>query len=362
MASSALPVTGHSRRSTCSKASIAFLTPSTAVLTAGSGLMLNGWARNDLGGAPNIIGTENELRLAGNNTYGGKTTINFGSLIVSGGSAIPNTSRVEISTQSDWGKSATPANNRTFNVATLRVDATETIGSLAGGNATRGTVNLNGAAVALTTGADNSTSAYSGTITGAGGLSKSGTGTFTMDGAKTYTGDTKVLGGTLSTNSISLADAADVYLNTGSIFNLTFAGADTIDQLFIDNVAQATGTWGGAGSGAANISALISGTGTLTVTTGAVVGVPGDYNNSGTVDAADYVVWRKNNGTNVTLQNEVAGTTPGSVTVEDYDAWRARFGNTSGSGSSNAAVPEPTSVVLVFAALIGLTLTSRRRG
>ena len=103
---------------------------------------------------------------------------------------------------------------------------------------------------------------------------------------------------------------------------------------------------------------MISGTGTLTVTTGAVVGVPGDYNNNGTVDAADYVVWA-NGGP---LQNEVAGTTPGSVTPEDYDAWRARFGNTSGSGSGQGAgaVPEPTSILLVVVGLIGLTITGRR--
>jgi hypothetical protein len=48
----------------------------------------------------------------------------------------------------------------------------------------------------------------------------------------------------------------------------------------------------------------------------------GDYNGNGIVDAADYVVWR-NGGP---LQNEVPETTPGTVTSEDYDAWRARFG------------------------------------
>jgi len=88
--------------------------------------------------------------------------------------------------------------------------------------------------------------------------------------------------------------------------------------------------------------------------TGAVVGVQGDYNNNGVVDAADYVVWR-NGGP---LQNEVTGVTPGTVTPEDYDAWRGRFGNNSGSGAG--AVPEPTSIVLVFAGLVGLSLTGRR--
>jgi hypothetical protein len=85
-------------------------------------------------------------------------------------------------------------------------------------------------------------------------------------------------------------------------------------------------------------------------------GVLGDYNGNGTVDAADYVLWR--GGTS--LQNEVV--TPGSITPEDYDAWRARFGNTSGSGlGSGGAVPEPTVVVLATVWLVAwLSLGVRR--
>ena len=56
-----------------------------------------------------------------------------------------------------------------------------------------------------------------------------------------------------------------------------------------------------------------------------VAAVPGDYNNNGKVDAADYVQWR-NGGP---LQNEVA--TVGTVTPEDYTEWRSRFGNPPGS-------------------------------
>jgi autotransporter-associated beta strand protein len=88
------------------------------------------------------------------------------------------------------------------------------------------------------------------------------------------------------------------------------------------------------------------------VVTGAPTGVPGDYNGNNVVDAADYVIWRKNLGTNTQLQNEVAGVTPGSVTPEDYDAWQARFGNTSGSGAGSAslAVPEPATAGLLLLA------------
>jgi hypothetical protein len=83
-------------------------------------------------------------------------------------------------------------------------------------------------------------------------------------------------------------------------------------------------------------------------------GVPGDYNDNGVVDAADYVVWR-NGGP---LQNEVAGVSPGTVTAEDYAAWRARFGNVgavpSAGSLSAAAVPEAHTFVYLAAGVAGL--------
>jgi hypothetical protein len=88
-------------------------------------------------------------------------------------------------------------------------------------------------------------------------------------------------------------------------------------------------------------------------------GLPGDYNANGTVDAADYVLWR-NGGA---LENEVE--TPGMNTPEDYNAWRARFGNTAGGGSQLAAaatVPEPaTSGFAMLGLLIGVGIVRGRR-
>ena len=194
--------------------------------------------------------------------------------------------------------------------------------------------------------------------TGAFGLTKIGSGKAILSSTNLYTGDTSILGGTLSITNPYLVNAADVYLTTGALFNLSFAGTDTIDSLLIDSVMQAAGTWGGAGSGAAHISSLLSGTGLLLVSTGAV-GVPGDYSNNGIVDAADYVLWR-NGGP---LQNEVD--TPGTVNAADYTAWRARFGNTSGSGSglgSDAgSVPEPVVVSLLLSVIVGAAVPRRRR-
>jgi hypothetical protein len=90
--------------------------------------------------------------------------------------------------------------------------------------------------------------------------------------------------------------------------------------------------------------------------------VPGDYNNNGIVDAADYVLWR-NGGP---LQNE--GVTPGNTTPEDYEFWRTRFGATSGSASGvvigdavGDAVPEPASAGFLLVSIIVLLAQRRHR-
>ena len=81
--------------------------------------------------------------------------------------------------------------------------------------------------------------------------------------------------------------------------------------------------------------------------------VPGDYNNNGTVDAADFTVWRDYLGQSFTLTNEnPAASTPGVVDAEDYAFWKAHFGVTFGSGAGatalvDAAVPEPATLMLL---------------
>ena len=72
----------------------------------------------------------------------------------------------------------------------------------------------------------------------------------------------------------------------------------------------------------------------LVADVGLVMGVPGDYNNDMTVNAADYTVWRNNLGAAITLPNE--GATPGMVDADDYEVWKTNFGMMAGAGSGSA--------------------------
>lgn len=79
------------------------------------------------------------------------------------------------------------------------------------------------------------------------------------------------------------------------------------------------------------------------------VGLKGDFNGNGRVDAADYAVWRNTGGS-----------------AAQYNSWRSMFGITvSGSGSSlpdtSGAIPEPTGFTLAAAASIAAVMRKRRR-
>ena len=89
--------------------------------------------------------------------------------------------------------------------------------------------------------------------------------------------------------------------------------------------------------------------------------LPGDYNEDGTVDAADYAVWRNQMGSPNSLPND---DTPG-VDHDDYARWKSNFGNVllHGAGAiaqSPPAVPEPATCLLAFVGL-ALLLNVRAR-
>ncbi|TWT37617.1 Extracellular ribonuclease precursor [Posidoniimonas corsicana] len=87
----------------------------------------------------------------------------------------------------------------------------------------------------------------------------------------------------------------------------------------------------------------------LMLTLSAKVGgdsLQGDFNGDGSVDAADYTVWR--DGLNVEFSQQ------------DYVTWRANFGASSATASPASVAPEPVAVTL-WASLLAAALTSRYR-
>jgi hypothetical protein len=65
-----------------------------------------------------------------------------------------------------------------------------------------------------------------------------------------------------------------------------------------------------------------------------------DFNNDGTVDAADYAVWRKNTGTNVTPGTLGDADYSGHVDDADYQIWRAQFGTSPGAAGARGNAAE----------------------
>ncbi len=121
-------------------------------------------------------------------------------------------------------------------------------------------------------------------------LVKDGTFSQTLTGINTYTGNTTVNAGTLSLGAVNPGNETSTVAiaATGATLNLTFAGADTVDKLFIGGVQQAAGVYEAVGNpGAGTEIAQITGTGTLNVTTGP--------------SAGGYTAWKSANSTSQTI-------------------------------------------------------------
>lgn len=195
------------------------------------------------------------LTLNGSNTFNGSTTISAGTLSVNSGSAISDSSAVNAASG-----------------AVFRLLASETIGSIAGaGNVTLG-------ANTLTAGGDNTSTTFSGNMSGSGGFTKAGTGTLTMSGTNAYSGTTTISGGTLAVSGgsaiadggvVSLANTAGVQMNVNS--------SETIGSL------QGGGGTGGTVSIAASQTLTVAEVGTNTFS-GVITGSGGfTKNGSGTL-------------------------------------------------------------------------------
>ena len=166
----------------------------------------------------------------------------------------------------------TTVGNLTLNGGTLRAGAADNADWVSGLtlfslDSAGGTIDTNGRMMGI-----------SQAVTGAGALTKSGAGTLALGGANTYSGETTVSAGILSTaTDDTLSDSAAVRLAaSGASLDLSFVGEDVVNSFYIGGVQQASGKWGRTGSiialGATRESALITGDGLLNVTTGSATG------------------------------------------------------------------------------------------
>jgi autotransporter-associated beta strand protein len=214
------------------------VTATIAAAIGGSG----GLVKNDAG----------TVILAAANSYAGATTVNGGTLRLAAASAAPASSAVTVASG-----------------ATLDVAASQAVGSLAGA----GAVTLTGGS--LSAGALNSDTAFSGVISGSGGVTKTGTGTLTLSGGNSWTGATSVAGGTLAlatggqigSGALDVAAGATANLNgiATSVGALSGAGRITIGtdgSLTTTNTADTSFTGALTGTRAALTKA---GAGTLTL-------------------------------------------------------------------------------------------------
>ena len=134
-----------------------------------------------------------QVSLSGNNTYSGTTGVVSGTLVVSGGAAIPNGSAVTLGAG-----------------GSLQLAGSETIGSLAGA----GGVALG--AHTLTLGANNTSTGFTGGISGTGALVKTGTGTQTLGGVGTYGGGAILSQGTMVANIGSAFGTGGIQINNAA--------------------------------------------------------------------------------------------------------------------------------------------------
>jgi autotransporter-associated beta strand protein len=146
--------------------------------TTVSGTINDGGASGGAGGSLVKVG-RGTLTLSGSSTYSGSTVILGGTLQAGATNALAT-------------NSAFSAGSRgTLDLASFN----QTIGSLAGA----GDVTLGSAT--LTTGNDNTSTTFSGSISGSGGLTKIGSGTLTLSGNNSYSGGTAINGGTLAVST-----------------------------------------------------------------------------------------------------------------------------------------------------------------
>jgi autotransporter-associated beta strand protein len=239
-----------------------------------------------------------------------------------------------------------------------------------------------------------------GSISGANPLTKDGLGTLILQGSNTYAGTTTVAGGTLQLVGTSIAtpvawnpvlNLAGADIQAGKmVFDYT-DGTSPAPTILADLIVSYNGganswTTGKFTSSTALANGttlgwidntedwpIVSGSNVFPAHSVTVMAtIPGDFNLSGSVTPADYLVWFANNGKGPTVPGWMAwaegdANYDGAVTPADYLIWFANNGKSFdpgpivGGSGAGAAVPEPGTLWLIAAGLIGLLAHAWRR-
>jgi autotransporter-associated beta strand protein len=218
--------------------------------------------------------------LAGTNSYDGQTDIQSGMLVAANSSALGaggwnGTTMTWIRTGATLALQGGVSINEHLHLLGSGVGGQGALRSMSGNNALTLPYGGSGSGPGFcfdgdtTVGVDADVLTVTGFYQDAGsfGLTKVGNGTLHISGTNNYTGDTTVNAGTLrlgnGSNHSNLADAADVIVATGATLHLDYTGTDTINELSLGGLRKSPGVYSST-----NSSGFITGSGTLTVTSG----------------------------------------------------------------------------------------------
>lgn len=298
------------------------------------------------------------------------------------GISIPIQGKGTVTTSSNWQ----PSRYDDVQISSAAVvDAVgQNAGSLAVGVSAAGSLSVNDGWLKV---AEVTTIGPAGSLTVSGGklyspgLSKNATGSFALTGGELHVDaadfDLAVDGGTLVPGATTgvLLIAGDITINNGAIQisitpldgttsilaqeSVTLGGNLVVDlngftppptdTYTIIEAAAVSGVFDNAVGDRLPVS---GGSFQLTIDADSVVlsdylaSMPGDFNFDGSVDAADYTVWRDGLGS--------------IYSSEDYAVWTGAYGSQAGSAATSS-VPEPAGWLLAFAAGAVRLLPGRRR-
>lgn len=306
-------------------------------------------------------GVSSMLTLKGENTFSGDTLLGEGLLVLDTPRALQNSTV-----------------DHSYNgMLVFGSVTTATIGGLKG-NRVLTLTNALDQPMTLTVGGNGQSTAYSGALSGTGGITKTGGGTLYLSGNNSYTGTTTVTTGglTLVGNGVKPSGAWRPVLELGGadiqggsmLFQYPSDDAnprDTIKSLLA--ASYHGGAW--------DVGQFRSSTAaTLDLTLGweddgtnvtVKLALPGDFNLDATVDEADQAIWLANAFTG-SYWSQGDANYDGVVDGYDRDIWFANVGRTLAgapimAGARPTAIPEPGTLSLLALGLLGTLWCIRRK-